>query len=78
MLEIDPSKRISASEALKHSWILNANSDSHLQSAHEKIKSKYQGKIDRGSIHKGQGIMGFLFRGRASMQDSEDGINGEI
>ena len=48
------------------------NADNHLQSAHEKIKSKFEGKQERGSIHKAQGIMGFLFRGRASISGSGD------
>ena len=29
---------------MKHPWICNNSSDSHLHSAHEKIKSKYEGK----------------------------------
>ena len=71
MLEVDPSKRLSASEALKHAWIVTAQTDNHLSSAHEKIKSKVVSKQDRNSLYKTHSIMDFLFRGRASLKDDE-------
>lgn len=73
MLEVDPVRRLSASEALKHPWILNVLSDDHLVSAHEKIKTKVEGKIKRNSVHKTSGIMGFLFRARQSFSFGGDG-----
>lgn len=71
MLEVDPSKRLSASEALKHPWILTTPTDSHLTSAHEKLKSKVVSKQERNSLYKTHSIMDFLFRGRASLRDDE-------
>lgn len=71
MLEVDPSKRLSASEALKHPWIVTVQTDNHLSTAHEKIKSKVTSKQDRGSLYKTHSIMDFLFRGRASLRDGE-------
>lgn len=52
---------------------MNVTANNHLLSAHEKLKSKVEGKQKRGSIHKAQGIMGFLFRARASMQLDHEG-----
>ena len=75
MLLVDPKKRISASEALRHPWIANGNADDHLASAHEKLREKVEGKLSRDSVHKGQGIMGFLFRARKSMgEDFRDSV----
>ena len=50
LLTVDPVQRLSATEALKHPWILNAaeRDNSHLSQAHANIKERVQSKkMDR-------------------------------
>lgn len=62
MLTVDPVGRISATEALRHPWITGTVDDSHLEEAHTKMREKVDDKRRRGSVHKGNGVLGFLFR----------------
>lgn len=65
MLTVDPVARMSATEALQHPWILRqagSNNDVHLADAHDRIKKTVEAKRRRGSVHKDNGVLGFLFR----------------
>jgi hypothetical protein len=62
MLTTDPTVRISATEALRHPWIVNAVDDSHLEDAHSRIKETVDDKTRRGSSHQTNGVLGFLFK----------------
>ena len=47
MLTIDPVKRYSATEALRHPWLLDHQSlsDNHLERAHSNLKVAYASKV---------------------------------
>jgi serine/threonine protein kinase len=63
MLTVDPVQRLSATDALKHPWLANGIAeDTHLEDAHARIRETVEAKRRRGSVHKGNGVLGFLFR----------------
>ena len=62
MLTTDPVARVSATEALKHPWIVGGADDSHLEEVHSRLKETVEDKARRGSGNKGNGVLGFLFR----------------
>lgn len=65
LLTVDPTKRLSATEALKHPWVTGeAHTDDHhqhLQDTHSNIRKKAENKVEKGNDGKA-GLMDFFFK----------------